>query len=112
MKVAVVTQYFPDSNQIWGGHSAYQTLRLLSRLCDLHVFCPDITYPPGLTPTSMRHPPLDHSWQPEGVSVTYVRYPTLPFVGRPLNGLSIGTFVLPHVRRFKPDIILEYVVHP
>ena len=112
MKVAVVTQYFPDSTQIWGGHSAYQTLRLLARLCELHVFCPDITYPPGLTPPSMRHPPLDRTWHPEGVSVSYIPYPTLPIVGRPLNGFSIGTFVLPHVRRYRPDIILEYVIHP
>jgi teichuronic acid biosynthesis glycosyltransferase TuaC len=112
MKVAVITQYFPDSTQIWGGHSAYQTLRLLSRLCELHVFCPDITYPPGLTPRSMRHPPLDRSWQPEGVSVSYIPYPTIPYFGRPLNGFSIAAFVLPHVRRYRPDIILDYVVHP
>jgi glycosyltransferase involved in cell wall biosynthesis len=112
MKVAVVTQYFPTSQQTWAGHSAYQTLRQLAPLCDLHVFYPEATYPPGLVPSSARRPQLDRSWSPEGVAVTYIPYPTLPILGRPLNGFTMAVRLLPHVRRFQPDILLNYVVYP
>ena len=112
MKVAVVTQYFPTSQQVWAGHSAYQTLRHLARLCDLHVFYPEATYPGALTPTAARRFPLDRTWNPEGVSVTYIPYPTLPIVGRPFNGFTMSARLLPHVRSFAPDILLNYVVYP
>lgn len=112
MKVAVVTQYFPTSEQVWAGHSAYQTLRMLARLCDVHVFYPEAVYPAGLAPSSGRRPPLDRSWQPEGVRVTYIPYPTLPVIGRPLNGYTMTRRLLPHVRSFAPEVILNYVVYP
>ena len=112
MKVAVVTQYFPTSQQVWAGHSAYQTLRLLARLCDLHVFYPEATYPRALTPAAARHAPLDRAWSPPDVAATYIPYPTHPIVGRPLNGFTMAARLLPHVRRFAPDLILNYVVYP
>jgi glycosyltransferase involved in cell wall biosynthesis len=112
MKVAVVTQYFPTSQQVWAGHSAYQTLRLLARLCDLHVFYPEANYPAALTPAAARRAPLDRTWQPEGVAATYVPYPTLPVIGRPINGFTMASRLLPHVRSFAPDVILNYVVYP
>lgn len=112
MKVAVVTQYFPTSQQVWAGHSAYQTLRVLAGMCDLHVFYPEAVYLAGLAPASGRRPRLDPTWQPQDVPVTYIPYPTLPMVGRPLNGFSMSARVLPHVRRFRPDVILNYVIYP
>ena len=112
MKVAIVTQYFPTSQQVWAGHSAYQTVRVLARMCDLHVFYPEAIYPPGLAPASGRRAPLDRNWQPEGVPVSYIPYPTLPVVGRPLNGFSMTRRLFPHVRRYAPDVILNYVIYP
>ncbi|MDP9039550.1 MAG: glycosyltransferase [Acidobacteriota bacterium] len=112
MKVAVLTQYFPTAQQVWAGHSAYQTLRLLARMCDLHVFYPEAVYPPGLAPSGARRAPLDRTWQPEGVRVTCVPYRTLPVVGRPLNGFAIASALSADVRRFAPDVILNYVVYP
>jgi teichuronic acid biosynthesis glycosyltransferase TuaC len=111
MRVAVVTQYFPTSTQPWAGHSAYQTLRQLAQLCDLHVFYPEVTYPTFLRPRTTSAP-LDRTWNPAGVPVTYIPYPALPVLTRPLNGLTIARRLLPHVRAFKPDIILNYVVYP
>ena len=111
MKVAVVTQYFPTSHQPWAGHSAYQTLRHLATRSDLHVFFPEATYPRHLTPVSGRRP-LDRTWGPPDVQVTYIPYPALPVISRPLNGWMIASRLLPHVRRFHPDIILNYVVYP
>ncbi len=112
MKVAVVTQYFPTSRQVWAGHSAYQTLRLLAPMCDLHVFYPEAVYPSLLTPEASRGKPIDRGWAPEGVAATYIPYRTLPVVGRPLNGFAITSKLAPHVRRFQPDVILNYVVYP
>lgn len=112
MRVAVVTQYFPASNQVWAGHSAYQTLRVLAKSCELHVFYPEAQYLAGLAPSTSRREPLDRAWQPEGVSVTYIPYPTLPVVGRPLNGFSMAFRLREAVRKYRPDVILNYVVYP
>ena len=112
MKVAVVTDYFPTSLNPWAGHSAYQTLRLLAKQCDLHVFCPDPHYPSFLTPTARRGKVIDPTWSPPDVSVTYIPYPLLPVVSRPLNGLAIAHFLTPHIRAFQPDLILSYVIYP
>jgi glycosyltransferase involved in cell wall biosynthesis len=52
------------------------------------------------------------AWHPEGVSATYIAYPTLPVVGRPLNGFTMAARFLPYIRRYQPDILLNYVVYP
>lgn len=111
MKVAVITQYFPTSAQPWAGHSAYQTLRLLAARCDLQVFYPEARYPAPLAPKT-RGAALDPDWNPPEVRATYVPYPVLPVVSRPLNGWTMASRLLPHVRRFAPEILLNYVVYP
>ena len=112
MKVAVVTQYFPTSRQPWAGHSSYQTLRFLAQLCEVKVFYPKASYPKLLTPATAKGASLDYGYQPEGVAVEYIPYPTLPLVSRPLNGWVAYRSLLPKVRAFKPDIILNYTVYP
>ncbi len=112
LRVAVITQYFPTSAQPWAGHSAYQTLRPLSQLCDLHVFYPEARYPTWLTPAGARRPSLDRTWSPPDVPVTYLPYPALPVISRPLNGWLMGRRLLPAVRAFAPNLILNYVVYP
>ncbi len=107
MKVAVVTQYFPTSLQPWAGHSAYQTLRLLAKSCDLKVFYPEVHYLAG-----KGSPRIDPTYRPPDVSVEYIPYPALPLVTRPLNGWSASSRLLPQVRRFDPEIILNYVAYP
>ena len=112
MKVAVVTGYFPTSTNPWEGRSAYETLRVLASRCHLHVFCPVATYPRLLKPKARTAAAPDLSWSPEGVPTTYIPYPVLPLVSRPLNGLVMSRRLLPHVRRFAPDVILNYMVYP
>jgi glycosyltransferase involved in cell wall biosynthesis len=111
LRVAVVTSYFPISTRPWNGHSAYQTLRLLAKMCQLRVFYPEATYPRLLRP-SISFGDFDRSWNPPDVDVTYIPYPALPLVSRPLNGLVSGRTLLPHVRAWRPDIILNYNVYP
>jgi teichuronic acid biosynthesis glycosyltransferase TuaC len=112
MKVAVVTQYFPTSASPWAGHSAYQTLRVLASRCDLEVFYPEAAYPRGLKPASHSGTQIDRTWNPAGIEVTYVPYPVLPVVSRPFNGYVMANRLLPYVRRFQPDIVLNYVAYP
>ena len=111
LKVAVVTDYFPTSATPWGGHSAYQTLRKLALMCDVHVFCSVPAYPRVLQPKKASAP-VDFGWRPADVEVTYVSFPVLPVVSRPLNGFSVAWKLLPQVRAFAPDVVLNYVVYP
>jgi teichuronic acid biosynthesis glycosyltransferase TuaC len=111
LKVAVVTSYFPISTHPWNGHSAYQTLRVLATLCDVHVFYPESVYPRVLRP-SINPGSFDRSWNPPGVKATYIPYPALPLISRPFNGLAAAHRLRPHVRAFQPDVILNYMVYP
>jgi len=112
MRVAVITKQFPTSHQEWNGHSAYQTIRVLSTLCDLHVFFPETVYPALLEPRARRRPPLDRTWNPPGVTTSYIPFPVVPFVSRSLNGAMIARNLLPQVSSFAPDILLSYYIYP
>ena len=111
MRVAVVTQYFPTSAQPWAGHSAYQTLKRLAQHCDLKVFCPEAAYPPMLHPGTGA-PAIERNWQPPGVAAVYLPYPVLPVISRSLNGWTMYRRLLPQVRAWRPDVILNYVIYP
>jgi glycosyltransferase involved in cell wall biosynthesis len=112
MRVAVVTRYFPTSHEPWAGHSAYQTLKILAGHCELKVFYPESQYPSFLTPTSRTGRQLDFQHRVEGVQVEYIPYPALPAISRPLNGFSAYQSILPKVRAYQPDILLNYIVYP
>lgn len=106
-----MTQYFPTSAQPWAGHSAYQTLKRLAQQCEVCAFYPESIYPALLRPKT-GGATLDRDWKPAGVAAQYIPYPALPVVSRPLNGFTIAHRLLPHVRAWRPDIILNYVVYP
>ncbi|HEX2918180.1 MAG TPA: glycosyltransferase [Edaphobacter sp.] len=112
MRVAVITRYFPSSHEPWAGHSAYETLRILAKECDLKVFYPESRYPPLLTPGSRAGREIDLNYRVDGVEVKYIPYPALPAISRPLNGFSASRSILSSVRAYRPDIILNYVVYP
>ncbi|HEU4636898.1 MAG TPA: glycosyltransferase [Edaphobacter sp.] len=112
MRVAVITRYFPTSHEPWAGHSAYQTLRILAKECELKVFYPESRYPPLLTPASRADRQIDFNHRVEGVDVKYIPYPALPAISRPLNGFSASRSILSSVRDYRPDIILNYIVYP
>jgi glycosyltransferase involved in cell wall biosynthesis len=112
VRVAVITRYFPTSHEPWAGHSAYQTLRILAKECDLKVFYPESRYPPLLTPGSRAGRSIDFNHRVEGVDVEYLPYPALPAISRSLNGFSASRSILPSVRAWKPDILLNYIVYP
>jgi teichuronic acid biosynthesis glycosyltransferase TuaC len=111
LKIAVITKYFPTSEHPWAGHSNYQTLRYLAQSNEVKVFYPEARYPRLLAP-AVGLKRLDGSYRPGGVEVEYIPYPALPAISRPFNGWLAARQVLPHVRRFGPDVILNYVVYP
>ena len=42
----------------------------------------------------------------------YVPYPVVPVLSRPFNGWMAASKLFPHVMRYAPDVILNYVVYP
>jgi glycosyltransferase involved in cell wall biosynthesis len=112
LRIAVVTRYFPSSAEPWQGRSAYQTLRVLARETDLRVFYPNATYPSLLKPRSRSYSKLDPSYSPPDVKASYFDYPALPLLSRPFNGWMAARTLLPHVRRFAPDLIFSCFLYP
>ena len=112
MKIAVVTQYFPSSAEPWQGRSAYQTLRVLASETDLRVFYPNASYPSLLKPRSRSYGKLDASYSTPDVKASYFDYPALPLLSRPFNGWMAARTLLPHVRRFAPDLIFSCFLYP
>jgi teichuronic acid biosynthesis glycosyltransferase TuaC len=112
LKIAVVTRYFPSSAEPWQGRSAYQTLRVLARETDVRVFFPNATYPSFFRPRSRIYNKLDASFSPPDVKVSYYDYPALPLISRPFNGQVAARMLLPHVRKFSPDIIFSVFLYP
>jgi glycosyltransferase involved in cell wall biosynthesis len=112
LRIAVVTRYFPSSAEPWQGRSAYQTLRVLAREADVRVFYPNASYPSLLRPHSRSYGKLDASYSPPDVKASYFDYPALPLLSRPLNGWMAARALLPHVRRFAPDLIFSFFLYP
>jgi len=112
LKIAVVTRYFPSSAEPWQGRSAYQTLKVMARQADVHVFYPNAAYPKLLKPPSRIYSRLDRSMASLDVKADYYDYPALPLLSRPFNGWMAARAVLPHVRAFAPDMIFSFFIYP
>jgi len=112
LRIAVVTQYFPVREQPYRGHSAYQTLRCLSRIADVKVFAPQASYPLGLTVRTRPWSRTDVSYRPPDVDTLYFHYPAIPVLSRPVNGWNLERRLKPLIRTHEPDIILSYWIYP
>jgi glycosyltransferase involved in cell wall biosynthesis len=111
-KVAVVSRYFPSSVEPSGGRSLYQTLRVLARKIDVHVFYPNAVYPRFIGTRGILGKRLDTSYSPDGVGVSYYNYPALPLLSRPINSTMAARMLLPHVRDYAPDIVFGCFLYP
>jgi glycosyltransferase involved in cell wall biosynthesis len=112
LRIAVITRYFPSSAEPWQGRSIYQTLRLLASEADVQVFYPNASYPSLLKPYSRSYGKLDATYSPPDVKASYFDYPALPLLSRPFNGWMAARALLPHVRRFAPDLIFSCFLYP
>ena len=79
---------------------------------EIQVFCPIAVYPAFFGPRSFSYVAADPSYSPPGVTAHYLEYPALPLISRPLNGVVCAKKVMPHLERFRPDLILSYYVYP
>ena len=79
---------------------------------DIQVFCTQAAYPFFLRPRNFSYVPAERDYSPPDVPAQYIEYPALPLVSRPFNGLVYARYVLPHLRRFQPDLILSYYAYP
>src|SRR5579872_879691 len=111
MRLAVVTSYFPIQDQPHRGHSAYQTLRAMQRM-DIEVFCPLTVYPSWFQPRNFPYRRTDLSYSPPDMRTRYVEYPGLPVLSRPFNGFICARSLMPHLKKFGPDVILNYTIYP
>ena len=112
LRIAVVTAHYPSSAEPTRGRPAYQTLRKFAQQCEVEVFYPHAAYPAFLKPRSRTYDSFDHSYTLPGVTAHYYDYPVLPLISRPFNGWVAGRALLPHVRRFNPDLIFSYCLYP
>ncbi|HEY4009390.1 MAG TPA: glycosyltransferase, partial [Acidobacteriaceae bacterium] len=76
------------------------------------VFFPELAYPSFLRPRTRLYNGLDPAYSPAGVSVSYHDYFAVPLVSRPFNGTMAARALLPHVRAFRPDLILSIFLYP
>ena len=113
-KVTVVTSYFPIAAEPYRGHSAYHTLRHMKDMAEIDVICPMAVYPrvKWLSPRGFRYHRPDVTYSPPEMKATYLEYPVLPIVTRPINGLTCAHYLKPYLQASKPDIILNYWIYP
>ena len=112
LRIAVVTAHFPSSGQPTHGRPALQTLRVLSNEAKVQVFYPHAAYPSMFKPRSRGYNALDTAYSLPGVDAAYYDYPVLPLISRPFNGWTAARVLLPHVRKFAPDLIFSYFLYP
>src|SRR6516165_6392302 len=107
LRIGVVTPIFPNSAERYRGNYNYSIIKSLQRHADVQVFCP-LSRVPDLTvlrPRSMRYNPVDLNFQPGGVPVKYLSYPSLPLISRPVNGRIAASRIRPWLKQYRPDII-------
>ena len=115
MRLAVVSPHFPVLPDPTYGRPIYLSLLGLQQVApvEMEVFCPLSTYPAAFkrlfSPAQVR---AMKEYAPSGIRTHYFGYPALPGVSRPANGIVSGLYLLPRLRRFRPDLVLAYWLYP
>ena len=111
-RIALVTDFFPNSEQPYRGTSTYQLVRRLAAFADVHVICPLPRYPRWLQPKSFDYRHVNLDYRLPDINVTYIEFPAIPVVTRALNGKICASHLLSCVRSLAPDLILNYWLYP
>jgi teichuronic acid biosynthesis glycosyltransferase TuaC len=114
LKIAVVTPLLPVPHDPSSGRYIYEIALALSKIAQVKVFLQKLRYPrlPGMRPKSYLYGELDDSYTIEGLDVQALIYPAVPGLTRAINGWTASRVLLPHLKRFTPDIVLAYWVYP
>jgi glycosyltransferase involved in cell wall biosynthesis len=110
----LVTAFWPLPDAPHAGKSIYETALRLQDHAEIEVFCPVSSYPRfrWLQPVRHVYHRADPRHTPEGVRTRYLEYGTLPWLGRPFNGLLTQSALEPALRAWRPDLILAYWLYP
>lgn len=111
MRVLVVTSQFPLPGDPQRGRGVYQTILHLARIANVSVISPVASYPFRFRPRSYtyREP---RGGIDAGVPVSYVEFPVLPGVSRPLNGWLCARALTGAMVSARPDVVLSYWLYP
>jgi hypothetical protein len=69
MRITVITPFFPNGTETYGGSPIYQTVRALQEFAEIVVLCPRPRYPSfrAFQPKRSFYKRLDRSYSPPGV---------------------------------------------
>lgn len=114
LRIALVTPNLPAPHDPTRGRYIHETARALSRLATVRVYYPQIRYPrlAGRAPRTYLAGLVGPDFTLEGIDVEAYTYPGLPGLTRVVNGIVGGWALRPRLRRFAPDVVLGYWVHP
>jgi glycosyltransferase involved in cell wall biosynthesis len=112
LRVALVTHLYPTDAEPSRGLAVYHHFQEFAKLADVSVYCVMPDYPDvrflGPRTFQVRKAKRLGSTCPGAI----VRYPTLPWVTRPLNGWNCARSLTPHLRQTQPDIVLATFLYP
>jgi glycosyltransferase involved in cell wall biosynthesis len=111
LRIAVVTPEFPTREWPHRGRPVYQTVRQLQKYAEIQVFCTLPAYPHWIRP-SFDHRRTDLSYSPPDVPTSFIEFPAIPGITRPLNGVTCACLLEPCIQSFRPDVILNYWLYP
>ena len=106
----MVTPFFPLSGHPYGGRSTYQLLCALTERVSVEVVCPIPRYPKGFRSRNYRE--ADVNFRVPPLSTTYIRYPSVPLVTRPINGMICARYIEDCLRGIAPDVVLNFWIYP
>jgi len=114
LRIAVATNFFPNSSQPHRGRPMYNQTKALSKLADVKVFCIEPRYPgwKALQPRSFAYRSSEAGHSVPGVEVEYLYYPAFPIISRPFNGYWCGYVLRRALEKFRPDLVIGYYLYP
>ena len=76
----------------------------------MEVVCPIPKYPRGFRSRDYRE--ADVNFRVPPLSTTYIRYPSVPVVTRPINGMICAHYIEDCLREIAPDVVLNFWIYP
>jgi glycosyltransferase involved in cell wall biosynthesis len=113
MRIAFVTPIFPTPHEPFRGAYNFKLVEGLQKCAEVQVFCPRAAAP--WQPQRAESLPYTSDRLGSGAGpmpTTYIPYPSLPLVTRPLNGYASSLRLRPFLEDARPDLVFAAWVHP
>jgi glycosyltransferase involved in cell wall biosynthesis len=112
MLIAVVTPLFPTASEPYRGWPIFKTVERLLNHADVRVICPNAAYPVAREKHSSARFDVGLPDPETAVRAVYFEYPAIPLATRPWNAGVCARHLYPHLARLRPDLVLNYWLHP